>query len=315
MDRIAFPAPGADGAAMISMVRDDTADRPSNAPASTLVGDAPAAGRVAAALARGWRRATLGAVLVLAALGWGWLVLAVSLGGSAADMGPGMAVFAALFDRIAALVPGLAASGGGHGPLMPGLSAWGAADVATVFAMWAAMVFAMMLPTAAPTFRVYAAAGGRAAAAVMAGYTSVWLALAVLATAAQAGLTAIGALAPHMAPAGVALSASVLVAAGIYQFTPLKLACLVRCRNPRAAFLDGEGAFRIGVEEGLACLGCCWATMAVMFAAGLMNLVAMAVLGVLMGLEKTTSGLFLTRFLGIVFLAGGIGLASGLFFG
>lgn len=280
--------------------------------------DRPAA-QLAAALGRRWRGLTLAAVALLALIGWAWLAAAVALGGSSAAMGPGMAAIAPLLDRLAAAAPGLAAAGGGHGPLMPGMAAWGVLDVVAVFAMWAAMVFAMMLPTAAPTFRAYALVGGRAAFAVMGGYTAVWLAVAVVATAAQTGLTAVGALAPHMTPAGVALSASVLVAAGLYQFTPLKQACLWRCRNPRPALLeDGAGAglaFRIGAEEGLACLGCCWALMAVMFAAGLMNLVVMALLGVLMGIEKVVSGVVLTYVVGILLLVLGVGLASGLLFG
>jgi predicted metal-binding membrane protein len=278
----------------------------------------PASAALAAGMARRWRLLTLVAVAALAALGWIWLAAAISLGGSAPDMGPGMAALAPLFDRMAALVPGAAALGGGHGPLMPAMTAWGWADAGLVFLMWAAMVFAMMVPTAAPTFRAYAAAGGRRALPVMAGYTAVWLAIAVVATAGQAGLTAVGALAPHMAPAGVALSASVLIAAGIYQFTPLKMACLVRCRNPRAAFAAGRGAgtaFRIGVEEGLACLGCCWALMAVMFAAGLMNVVAMAFLGVLMGIEKLVSGVFLSYVMGVILLLLGLALASGSYIG
>ncbi|HUG63442.1 MAG TPA: DUF2182 domain-containing protein, partial [Methylomirabilota bacterium] len=69
------------------------------------------------------------------------------------------------------------------------------------------------------------------------------------------------------------------------------------------------------IDEGLACLGCCWAIMAVMVAAGLMNLVAMAFLGVLMGLEKVVSGLTLTYSTGVVLLVLGCGLASSLFFG
>lgn len=278
----------------------------------------PPAASLAAGLARRWRLLTLAAVAILAASGWIWLVAAVSLGGTAADMGPGMAALAPLFDRLAALFPGATALGGGHGPLMPAMTAWTAADVTLVFGMWAAMILAMMLPTAAPTFRAYAATGGARAFPVIAGYTAVWLAIAVVATAGQAGLTALGALAPHMTPAGVALSAGVLIAAGIYQFTPLKMACLIRCRNPHAAFAADAGtlaAFRIGVEEGIACLGCCWALMAVMFAAGLMNLVAMAFLGVLMGIEKLVSGVWLSYVMGAILLFLGLALAGGSYIG
>jgi predicted metal-binding membrane protein len=254
---------------------------------------------VAAALARRWRLVTYAAIVVLAGIGWVFLLRA-AIGHGFATLGPGMAALGPLVERL-----GL--------PVAP----YGGTDVAGLLAMWAAMVLAMMLPTAAPTIAAHAAAG-RHPAIVGAGYLTVWGAVAVVATLLQTGLVALGALSPHMAPAGTALSASVLIAAGIYQFTPLKRVCLVRCRNPHAAFADGRSpgaAYRIGLEEGVACLGCCWTLMAVMFAAGLMNLVAMAVLGVLMGLEKVVSGNLLTYSTGILLLVAGFGLASGPFFG
>lgn len=268
-----------------------------------------------AALTRHWRSSTLAAVALLAVIGWAYLAAAVAGAGTAMDAGFGMRAIAPWLDRLASTFPGLAA--GEHGALMPTMTAWAARDIALVFAMWSAMVFAMMLPTAAPTFAAYARDGTGRPGFVMAGYTAVWIGIAFVATLAQAGMTAIGAVAPHMAPAGLALSASVLVAAGLYQFTPLKAACLVRCRNPHAAevLTDRGQAFRLGVEEGLACLGCCWALMAVMFAAGLMNLVAMAFLGALMGWEKVANGIWLTRVIGVVLLVVGLALSSGPFIG
>ncbi|WP_370674379.1 DUF2182 domain-containing protein [Pleomorphomonas sp. PLEO] len=243
--------------------------------------------RFVAVLGNHPRRLTVAAVVVMAALGWLWLAVAVLDG-----------------EMSKALMPAMGEN----------LSFGG---VMLMFAMWVAMVFAMMLPTAAPTFRAYADNVGIGAVALITGYTTVWLVISLLATAVQVWLIRVGALAPHMAPAGVALSASILIAAGIYQFTPLKWACLVRCRNPRSADIyDGAGAaFRIGVEEGFACLGCCWAIMAVMFAAGLMNLTAMALLGVLMGLEKLVSGVKVTYFLGVLLILAGVILASGLVIG
>lgn len=240
--------------------------------------------RFVAAIGNHPRRLTVAAVVVMATIGWLWLAATVLNS-----------------EMSAALMPAMES----------GLSA---GDTALVLAMWVAMVFAMMLPTAAPTFRAYADTVGMGSIALIAGYTTVWLVVSLLASAVQLWLVHLGALAPHMAPAGVALSASILVAAGIYQFTPLKWACLVRCRNPRVADVEsGAGAaFRIGVEEGLACLGCCWAMMAVMFAAGLMNLAAMALLGVLMGLEKLLSGVKTTYFLGVLLILAGVILASGL---
>jgi len=243
--------------------------------------------RFVAALGNHPRRLTALAVVLMAAVGWLWLIASV------VNVGLAEALMPAMEDYLSA------------GGLAVGL------------AMWVAMVFAMMLPTAAPTFRAYADTVGGGAMALIAGYTTVWLVASVAATAVQTWLVHLGALAPHMAPAGVALSASILVAAGIYQFTPLKWACLYRCRNPHVSDVEaGAGAaYRIGIEEGLACLGCCWAMMAVMFATGLMNLGAMALLGALMGLEKLLSGAGLTYFLGVLFILAGVILASGLVIG
>lgn len=240
--------------------------------------------RIASALGNHPRHLVVAAVVFMAGAGWLWLIASV------VDVGLAEALMPAMEDYLSA---------GG---------------LALGFAMWVAMVFAMMLPTAAPTFRAYAETVRAGALALIAGYTTVWLAASAVATALQTGLVHVGALAPHMAPAGVVLSASILIAAGIYQFTPLKWACLYRCRNPRVSDVEvgAAAAFRIGVEEGIACLGCCWAMMAVMFATGLMNLAAMALLGALMGVEKLISGVWLTYFLGVLFILAGLVLASGL---
>ncbi len=238
--------------------------------------------RFVAAVGKHPRLLTVGAVIVMATIGWLWLIVTAWHDGMGEALMPMMGEELSAGDALLALI------------------------------MWVAMVFAMMVPTAAPTFKAYADSAGVRTLALIAGYTTVWVLVSVVATALQVWLIHLGALAPHMAPAGVALSASILIAAGIYQFTPLKWACLVRCRNPRVADVDDVAAFRIGVEEGLACLGCCWAMMAVMFAAGLMNLAAMALLGVLMGLEKLVSGLKTTYFLGVLLILGGVILASGL---
>lgn len=269
-------------------------------------------------LGRRGRGVTLAVVLVLAASGWAWLIAAIAGAPMPGAYGPGMAPLAPLLERLRAAIAWLSQSSAPHGPLMPAMDGWGVADIILVLAMWTAMVFAMMLPTAAATFRAYAGRGGGLALAVMAGYAAVWLGFAAAGTAAQAAMTRLGVLMPSMAPAGTALSASILIAAGLYQFTPLKLACLARCRNPYPSELDSPTvrlAFAVGLEEGVACLGCCWAMMAVMFAAGLMNLVAMAFLGALMAYEKLTYGLRFTYFVGVVMLLTGVILAAGLFFG
>lgn len=274
---------------------------------------------LALAIGRAGRRLAILSTLLLAAIGWGYLILAVATGGHALDAGFGMPALAPLLNRLGGAFPVLTLAETGESALMPPMmSAWSGFDAVVVFAMWVAMVFAMMIPTAAPTFNAYAVRGRRTVGGVMAGYTAVWLAIAVVGAAAQVAMTRIGALSPMMAPAGIALSTSILLAAGVYQFTPLKLACLVRCRAPRVPEAEVPRfaeAFRLGVEEGLACVGCCWAMMAVMFAAGMMNLFAMAAFGVLMGLEKVASGLLLSRLIGGLLIASGLALASARFIG
>jgi predicted metal-binding membrane protein len=269
------------------------------------------ASRVAAGTAARWRLLTLAAILALTLAGWGYLVAAAVSSHAIPSLGPGMAALAPFIEWLGASLPHIAAGHAGES------TPFGIVDLATAFAMWVAMVFAMMLPTAAPTLRAYSQ-DGPLVLFVGIGYLAVWIGAAAGATALQAGLVAGGALAPHMAPAGVTLATSVLIAAGVYQFTPLKFACLTRCRNPYAApAIRGSAgsAMRLGLEEGIACLGCCWAMMAVMVAAGLMNLGAMALLGALMGLEKLVTGVSLTYGLGMIMLALGLGLAIAPFFG
>jgi predicted metal-binding membrane protein len=183
-------------------------------------------------------------------------------------------------------------------------------------AMWAAMVFAMMLPSAAPMVLTYAEIAEAAANKgeqivspflLIGGYAVVWLGFAVLATAAQAALPDVGGRFPALfAGAG-------FITAGAYQFSSLKHACLRQCRAPFPFFFANwqtapRGVFRLGLQQGLYCVGCCWAAMALMLAVGAMNILWMAALGILMSAEKMTSGKWLTRLLGVGFIAIGIGL-------
>ena len=178
--------------------------------------------------------------------------------------------------------------------------AWSAGYALLVFLMWWVMMAAMMLPSVAPTVLLHAALlrGTRGAAApaistaFLGGYLAVWAAFSVLAVTAQWGLEAAGILSPTMmtivstVPGGL-----LLIAAGAFQFTPLKAACLQHCRSP-AKFLTerrrpgASGAFAMGVEHGAYCLGCCWSLMALLFVGGVMNLWWIAGLAALVALEK-----------------------------
>jgi len=173
----------------------------------------------------------------------------------------------------------------------------GGAALAPLLAMWLLMGAAMMLPTAAPALDLYLRLAARIETARMlhiagfaAGYLGVWAGFAAAAALAQtlAG-PALGALPPDR------LTGALLLLAGGYQFSAMKAACLSHCRSPLAYFMghwrNGPvGAFRLGLGHGAHCLGCCWALMLLMLAAGAMNLAWMAALGALMLAEKTLPG-------------------------
>ena len=173
------------------------------------------------------------------------------------------------------------------------------ADWPLTFLMWAVMMVAMMVPSASPMVMAYAriaaVRGGRPALRVwsfVTGYVAVWTIFSAVATAIQIALQ-------HHAMISNALittpliGAIILAAAGIYQLTPLKQACLGRCQSPIGFFMthwrDGAtGALRMGLQHGAFCVGCCWMLMALLFVAGVMNLAWVAVISAFVLLEKAT---------------------------
>ncbi len=177
---------------------------------------------------------------------------------------------------------------------------WDAPRLLLLWAMWAAMMAGMMLPTAAPMVLLYArTVRNRTNAqhvrsriyALASGYTFVWLLFSVAATALQRLLASALMLTPMMEPASPRVAAGLLVLAGLYQLTPAKSACLQACRSPIAFFAtrwrEGvAGAFRMGVSHGVYCLGCCWALMLLLFAGGVMNLGVILALTAWVGIEK-----------------------------
>lgn len=201
-----------------------------------------------------------------------------------------------------------------------------AADAALLplTAMWSVMALAMMAPTAVPMLSTYRDITSSPRAdrpalsfwALLGGYLAVWIAFALAAAALQQGLSHAGLLGPGGLSLSDGLSAALLLGAGLYQLSPLKEACLRRCRSPFAYFMahwqDGPGgAFRMGLAQGAACLGCCWALMLLGFVGGTMNLAWMAGATVLMTLEKLDwPGRALTRPLGVVLIAAGIAVAA-----
>ena len=139
-----------------------------------------------------------------------------------------------------------------------------------------------------------------------AGYVAVWLGFAVVAAALQWMLARAGWL--DGGNASRVASGAIFIVAGLYQFTALKQSCLTQCQRPFPFFFSNwteerAGVFRLGLRQGLYCLGCCWAMMLVMFAVGTMNVVWMAALGVLMTIEKLSTTARFSRAVGAAFVA------------
>jgi predicted metal-binding membrane protein len=173
---------------------------------------------------------------------------------------------------------------------------WTATDVFFTFTMWAVMMVGMMTGTAAPMLLLFA--GARAARgtrgmppAVMMfglGYTIVWVVFSASAALAQWMLHQTAMLTPAMAVSNGRLAGGILVAAGAYQLTPVKGACLTRCRSPLGFLMTNwrDGALRMGLLHGVYCLGCCWLLMCLLFVVGVMNLVWVAALTAFVLVEK-----------------------------
>jgi predicted metal-binding membrane protein len=253
-------------------------------------------------------------VVALAGLGWLYLGLMIAgMGGSLSALGPGMGVMDALPRAVRLLcTPTFGVS------LMP--EGGGMSGFTLVALMWAAMALAMMLPSAGPMILTYAEIAETAAGKgerivspfiIAAGYAAVWLGFALAASLAQLAFTRFALIDAGMASASALFSGAIFIAAGVYQFSALKHACLTQCQRPFPFFFarwetTPRGVFRLGLEQGLYCLGCCWAMMVVMFAVGVMNVVWMASLGVVMTVEKMLSGRRFTHAVGFALIAIGV---------
>ncbi|WP_082522243.1 DUF2182 domain-containing protein [Ramlibacter sp. Leaf400] len=183
---------------------------------------------------------------------------------------------------------------------MPTSRAWTSANLLAVWAMWCVMMVAMMLPSALPmvlTFVQVARRNGEhgRARAFVAAYGLVWLGFATAGTVAQWLLQRSGLVDPMAVSRSTGLTVLLLLLAGVYQFSPLKRACLRSCRTP-LGFLLGHwrpgvrGAFSMGLRHGMLCLGCCWALMGLLFIGGMMNLSWVAALAIAVAIEKLAPG-------------------------
>lgn len=242
------------------------------------------------------RAIVLGGLIVIAALSWAYMVY---LAWRMPDMAPQMAAVQS--------------------------QAWTLVDLALLFVMWAVMMVAMMIPSAAPTVLAYAAVRRRRHEAegfltptgfFVMGYVVVWTGFSVLATLAQWGLHEAAILSPTMVSASSLFGGLLLVAAGIFQWTPLKHACLKHCRSPLGFLLANwqaghAGAFQMGLKHGSYCAGCCWALMTLLFVAGVMNLLWVAAIAAFVLVEKLApAGPWIGRVGGVLFVGWGVWLLA-----
>ena len=199
---------------------------------------------------------------------------------------------------------------------MPGMAE--APGFPIIAAMWATMMVAMMLPSAAPAILLYARVHRHSTeappptAAFLAGYLACWLGFALLAASLQLAIAS----PVTMAVESRVGAAALLIVAGLYQLSPLKDACLNRCRSP-AEFITRHyrpgslGAARLGLLHGAYCVGCCWLLMALLFVGGVMNLVWVAALTLLVAAEKLLpGGAWIARIAGIAFIGWGAALMA-----
>lgn len=235
---------------------------------------------------------------------------------------------------LAAPMPGMSGAAGSEGMAgmagMAGmdaataLAAWSWREALLLFAMWAVMMVAMMLPSAAPMILLFSRVGasrsthGRHGTSVLffaAGYLTVWWAFSAVAAAVQWQLHSAAAMSPDMRAVSPLVGGAILIAAGIYQWLPIKESCLSHCRSPlgflATSWREGKrGAVRMGLQHGMFCVGCCWLLMALLFVAGVMNLLWIAVLSAVVLVEKVVPrGALIARMAGVLLIAAGVAIA------
>lgn len=206
----------------------------------------------------------------------------------------------------------------------PMSAAWSGEDFLMTFLMWAVMMVAMMVPSAAPMILTFATVNRNRRTAAgnvfvptwifLAGYLTIWTAFSLLATLLQWALHSASLLAPMTLTVGPAIGGSLFIVAGLYQWTPIKDACLTRCAAPLDFLLgcwrEGKGgALVMGLHHGLYCVGCCAFLMTLLLVLGVMNLLWVAALGGLVLVEKLAkTSRFATRAFGVAFVVAGIAL-------
>ncbi|MEO6779649.1 MAG: DUF2182 domain-containing protein [Bradyrhizobium sp.] len=177
---------------------------------------------------------------------------------------------------------------------------WSTFYAVLMFTMWLVMMIAMMVPSATPMVLLFTAIKRKQAASVspsveawifLGGYLLIWAGFSLVAALAQWGLERAGLLSVAITSTNAIFGGAILLAAGLYQFTPVKNACLRYCQSP-VLFLSRHwrpgamGALRMGLRHGGYCLGCCWFLMALLFVGGVMNLVWIAAIALYVACEK-----------------------------
>ena len=207
------------------------------------------------------------------------------------------------------------------GMAMPQATPWNPGETAGLAVMWIVMMVAMMIPSVAPVILLFAGVSRRRrvqgvpAAPVSVftlGYLIAWTAYALLAALTQSALHSAALLSPTMASNSPLLGGGFLIVAGLYQWLPMKGACLSHCRSPLGFFStewrEGvSGALLMGFRHGSYCVGCCWALMALLFVGGVMNLLWVAVIAGFVLIEKLApNGGVLGRITGVLLVGWGL---------
>ncbi len=258
------------------------------------------------AVARRDRRVVIAALSIVIALSWGYMLVGAGMGMSAVEM-----------TRMSQ--QGISERMAGMTMMTP--ASWTPGYAVLMFVMWWIMMVAMMLPSAAPMILLFAAINRKqrdighpyVATSVFAlGYLAAWGGFSLVAVMLQWAFERTHLLSSTLAGANVILAGLLLLAAGVYQLTPLKHACLRRCRSPLAFLVTHwrrgpRGALRVGLEHGAYCVGCCWSLMGLLFFGGVMNLYWIVGLALFVFFEKIfPAGHWLGQITGVVLSVWGV---------
>jgi predicted metal-binding membrane protein len=205
------------------------------------------------------------------------------------------------------------------------LGHWGPGDLAHMFIMWSIMMVAMMVPSASPMIIIFATVNRQRSKMqgpfiptwlFVLGYLTAWTVYSALATLVQWGLHVAALLTHTLVITSPLLAALLLVAAGVFQWTPFRDACMTQCRSPFGFIMtewrEGRrGALIMGLKHGIYCVGCCWMLMTLCFALGVMNMLWMGALTAFMLLEKITDNKWISRTAGLILVVWGLWVVAG----